>query len=79
VKTAEGEIPVHLGPDSWVDKQTVKFGKGDEVTVKGSKITFEGKPAIIAETVTKGATTLALRDEKGTPVWRGPGKGQGGK
>lgn len=74
VKTADGEIPVHLGPDFWVDKQTVKFAKGDEITVKGSKITFEGKPAIIAETVTKGASTLVLRDAQGVPAWSGQGK-----
>lgn len=79
VKTAEGEIPVHLGPDFWVDKQTVKFAKGDEIAVKGSKITFEGKPAIIAVTVTKGGSTLVLRDDKGVPVWKGQGMGQGGK
>ena len=77
VKTADGEIQVHLGPDVWVDKQTVKFAKGDQITVKGSKVTFDGKPAVIAETVTKGATTLVLRDATGVPVWRG--QGQGGK
>jgi hypothetical protein len=74
VKTADGEISVHLGPDFWVDKQTVKFAKGDEISVKGSKVSFEGKPAIIAETVTRGATTLVLRDAAGVPVWRGQGK-----
>jgi hypothetical protein len=77
VKTADGEIPVHLGPDFWVDKQTVKFAKGDEVTVKGSRITFEGKPAIIAVTVTKGGATLVLRDAQGAPAWSGQGKGPG--
>jgi hypothetical protein len=74
VKTADGEIPVHLGSDFWVDKQKVKLAKGDEITVKGSRITFEGKPAIIAETLTRGATTLVLRDAKGVPVWSGQGK-----
>jgi hypothetical protein len=74
VKTAEGEIPVHLGPDFWVDQQAVKFAKGDEVTVKGSKISFEGKPAIIAESVTRGASTLVLRDAKGVPAWSGQGR-----
>ena len=74
VKTAEGEIPVHLGPDSWVDKQTVKFAKGDEVTVKGSKVSFEGKPAIIAESVTKGSSTLVVRDARGVPAWSGQGR-----
>jgi hypothetical protein len=79
VRTADAEIPVHLGPDFWVDKQTVKFAKGDEITVTGSKVTFEGKPAIIAVTVAKGGATLVLRDAKGTPVWQGQGMGQGGK
>ena len=74
VRTAEGEIPVHLGPDFWVDNQTVKFAQGDQITARGSRITFEGKPAIIAETVTKGATTLVLRDAKGVPAWSGQGK-----
>lgn len=74
VKTADGEITVHLGPDFWVDKQTVKFVKGDEVTVKGSKITFEGKPAILAVTVTKGSATLVVRDATGVPAWSGQGK-----
>jgi hypothetical protein len=74
VRTAEGEIPVHLGPDFWVDKQTVKFAQGDQVTAKGSRITFEGKPAIIAESVTRGANTLVLRDAKGVPAWSGQGK-----
>jgi len=58
-----------------MDKQTVKFAKGDAITVKGSKVTFEGKPALIAVSVTKGATTLVFRDASGVPAW----SGQGGK
>ncbi len=76
LKTADGEIPVHLGPDFWVDRQAVKIAKGDEITVKGSRVTFEGKPALIAETVTKGGATLVLRDAKGVPAWQGQGAGQ---
>ena len=58
-----------------MDKQTVKFAKGDAITVKGSKVTFEGEPALIAVSVTKGATTLVFRDASGVPAW----SGQGGK
>jgi hypothetical protein len=76
LKTAEGEIPVHVGPDFWVDKQSMKIAKGDEITVKGSKITFDGKPAVIAQTVTKGGSTLVLRDATGTPAWAGSGAGR---
>ena len=72
LKTAEGEIQVHLGPDSWVDQQKVKIAKGDAITVKGSRITFEGGPAIIAQSVTKAGETLVLRDPDGVPVWPRP-------
>jgi hypothetical protein len=37
----------------------------------GSRITYEGKPAIIAAEVKKGDEVLRLRDEKGIPVWAG--------
>lgn len=39
--------------------------------VTGSRVTFDGKPAIIAAEVKKGGETLKLRDEKGRPVWSG--------
>lgn len=44
--------------------------------VRGSRITFEGKPAIIAAEVTKDGRTLQLRGTNGVPVWAG-GRGQG--
>ena len=43
----------------------------DRVEVKGSRITFQGKPAIIAAEITKDGQTLTLRDASGMPVWRG--------
>ena len=43
----------------------------DSVEIKGSRVTFEGKPAIIAAEVKKGGETLTLRDDAGLPVWSG--------
>jgi hypothetical protein len=40
----------------------------------GSRITFAGKPAIVAAEVKKGDQVLKLRDESGTPLWRGQGR-----
>lgn len=37
----------------------------------GSRISFEGNPAIIAAEVKKGDEVLKLRDEKGVPFWSG--------
>jgi hypothetical protein len=42
-------------------------------------VTEARKPAVIAVTLTRGATTLGLRDAKGAPVWQGQGMGQGSK
>jgi hypothetical protein len=77
LKTDQGEtLPVHLGPEFYVDRQTVSLQKGDKVQVRGSRITFQGKPAIIAAEVTKGGQTLYLRDANGVPAWAGP-RGRG--
>ncbi len=74
VRTADGELVVHLGPDFYVDAQPVKVAVGDAVTVKGSRITFEGKPTLLAVTLTKGGTTLTFRDDLGRPAWSGGAK-----
>ncbi len=71
VKTDKGPISVHLGPRWYLENQDVKLKPGDAVEITGSRITFEGKPAIIAKEVKKGDEVLNLRDENGYPVWSG--------
>lgn len=74
LKTDKETIPVHLGPGWYVEAQEVKMNPGDKVEVTGSRITFEGKPAIVASQVKKGGQTLTLRDASGTPAWAGKGR-----
>ena len=74
--TSAGSVQVHLGPDFYLDKQAVKIAKGDQVEVTGSKVTFQGSPAIIAQTVKKGDAVLTLRDAAGVPAWAGQGRGR---
>jgi hypothetical protein len=69
LKTAKETISVHLGPDWYIENQDIKIEPKDTVEVKGSRITFQGKPAIIAADIKKGNEILKLRDEKGFPVW----------
>lgn len=76
VATGTETIAVHLGPDFYVDLQELKLAKGDRVEVKGSRITFDGKPAMIAQEVRRGGQVLALRDVNGLPLWRGEGRGR---
>ena len=49
---------------------------GDNIEVKGSKITFDGAPVIIAAEVKKGDAILKFRDENGFPAWAGMGMGR---
>lgn len=73
VKTETGTYPVHLGPKWYLDKQTVQLKVGDMVVVKGSKVSIDSKPTIIAKDVIKDNNTLTLRDGTGKPVWSGKG------
>ena len=59
LKTEKETIPVHLGPESYIENQKVKFEPKDKLKVKGSRITFDEKPAIIAAEVKKGDEVLA--------------------
>ena len=71
VKTAKETISVHLGPGWYIENQDVKIEPKDKIEIKGSRVVFEGKPAIIAAEVRKGDETLKLRDENGFPAWAG--------
>lgn len=71
VKTDKETISVHLGPGWYIENQDIKIARGDKIEVKGSRITFEGKPALIAAEVKKGDEVLTLRDANGVPVWSG--------
>lgn len=71
LKTAKETISVHLGPSWYIDNQDMQIQPGDKIEVKGSRISFAGKPAIIAASVKKGNEVLTLRDDKGFPAWSG--------
>lgn len=71
LKTPRETVSVHLGPASFINAQGLKLKVGDVIRVTGSRITYAGKPAIVASTVTKGNQTLRLRDQTGRPVWAG--------
>ncbi|HUI25567.1 MAG TPA: DNA-binding protein [Candidatus Kryptonia bacterium] len=74
VKTDKGKIAVHLGPSWYLEKQGITFSAHDQVEVHGSRVTYDGKPAVIAASITKGEQTLTLRDAQGLPQWRGQGR-----
>jgi hypothetical protein len=71
LQTEKETISVHLGPGWYIENQDVKIEPKDRIEVKGSRVTFAGKPAIIAAEVKKGDELLKLRDQGGFPVWAG--------
>lgn len=71
VKTEKETISVHLGPAWYIENQDVKIVPENKIEVKGSRITFDGKPAIIASEIKKGDEVILLRDANGFPAWSG--------
>jgi DNA/RNA endonuclease YhcR with UshA esterase domain len=69
VKNELGSMEVHLAPASFMKQYEVNIRKGDHVTVVGSKITYEGKSALIAKSVAIGNETYNFRDQSGKPLW----------
>ena len=71
LRTSRETIWVHLGPSWFLENQDVVLKVGDRVRVRGSRVKWGGKPAVIAMTVTKGEMTIQLRDAAGVPYWAG--------
>lgn len=76
LKTDKETIPVILGPSWYIDKQDLKIVPKDTIEVKGSRVTVDGQPSLIASEVKKGDKLLKLRDATGIPVWAGQGRNQ---
>jgi hypothetical protein len=76
VKNEKNEtVSVHLGPSWYIDNQDIQFAKGDAISVKGSRVTYNNAPAVIAQSIGKGDDMLLLRDAQGMPNWNGWRKG----
>ena len=69
LKTAEGKLSVRLGPSWFVDNQRMKVAAHDLIKVAGSRVIYDGKPALIATLVRKGDDRLRLRTDSGIPLW----------
>lgn len=71
LKSEKETIEVRLDPAWYLDNQEKVPAKGDAVEVRGSRVDFDGKPALIAVELEDGDMTLKLRDEDGFPLWSG--------
>ena len=70
LKTDKEEIPIHIGPSSFLEKQGFKIGEKDKIEVTGSRVTGKkGKTFLLAAQLKKGDALLMIRDESGKPIW----------
>ena len=70
LQTNQGAVKVHLGPADYIDQQALKLAVGDQVEVKGVKLSRLKAPTFIAGEVRKGDQVLKLRDDAtGRPLW----------
>ncbi len=69
LNTTNGELPVYLGPSWYVNSHAIRLARHDVIEVTGSRVTYRGKPAMIAASVTKGHESLRLRASDGSPLW----------
>jgi len=70
VKTGSGEtLDVFLGPAKYVKIFNLPLNAGDRIDLLGSEVKFNGANLVLGRELTKGAVTMILRDDNGTPMW----------
>lgn len=62
-------LMVNLGPKQFIAQQQMTLDSGSQVTVRGSRIQYKGKPLVLAQEVRTDSQTMKLRDENGNPLW----------
>jgi len=71
LKTNKEKVSVYLGPAWYFNNNKFFIKVKDKIEIKGSRTTYDGKPAIIAGEIKRGEETIKIRDENGYPVWGG--------
>ena len=69
VKTGTQTVPVHLGPNWFIENQASRIKPNDDVAVTGSRVSRNGQNFLIAKEITDGNQVLNLRDDTGRPLW----------
>jgi hypothetical protein len=69
VKTETETIEVHACPVKFMKELDFPLEKGDAITVIGSRP--GGTGIVVGREITKGQTSLTLREKSGAPIWVG--------
>jgi hypothetical protein len=71
VRTDRETLPIILGPAWYGDQQHFAVAPEDQVEIKGSRLSIQEQPTIIAAEVKRGNQILKLRNDNGIPLWAG--------
>jgi hypothetical protein len=69
LKTEKESIDVHVGPVWYLSNQALQLKVNERVEIKGSRITYNNAPAIIAAEIKNKDQILKLRNANGFPLW----------
>jgi hypothetical protein len=69
LKTETETVEVHACPVRFMSELEFVIEKGDTITIVGSRPEAGG--LVVAREITKGQTSLILRDKTGEPIWTG--------
>jgi len=67
------KVLVELAPGWFLDQHGLHFSERDRLSVEGTS--RAGDPVLFATRVTKGSTSVTLRDPAGRPLWDSPDAG----
>lgn len=68
LKTADGDYVVHLAPARVMRSLHWNFKPGQRVEVVGAQVKYQGKPGLLAKTITTDTEMYTFRDAAGALV-----------
>jgi hypothetical protein len=70
VQTGSGVVDVHVGSAKFLKLNNLELAAGDNVRIIGENFSTGTTTTFFARIVQKGTTAVAVRSEKGMPLWR---------
>lgn len=69
LRTAEGNLQIRVAPDWFLAERKITFTAGEQLEVRGSRVTFSGEPAVVAGEILRAGARIVLRDPAGKATW----------
>lgn len=69
LRTGADTILIHVAPPEFLKEFEFPVNKGDQIQVIGSKLKIDNQDEVLAKEITRGDSSVTLRDKKGVPVW----------